>query len=80
MEVGERRARLARRHHLLPAARTADPVEAARTMVGPHGTDPGTVFLSAWARASGVTPAGIESVLYDDRAFIRILGMRPSSR
>ncbi|MDQ3751274.1 MAG: winged helix DNA-binding domain-containing protein [Actinomycetota bacterium] len=76
MDNRERRARLALRHGLSPSTRTAGPVEAACAVVGLHGTDPASVFLAVWARTSGVTPAAIERVLYDERALIRILGMR----
>lgn len=74
--MGERRARIAVRHRLLPAAHAAGPVEAARAVVGLHGTDPGTVFLSVGARTDGMAPADIERVLYEERKLIRILGMR----
>src|SRR5215211_667988 len=60
--IEERRARLGVRHHLAAAARTGV-VEAARDLVGLHGTDPATVYLA-------------DRALYDDRALVRILGMR----
>ncbi|MBV9253356.1 MAG: hypothetical protein JO054_03910, partial [Actinobacteria bacterium] len=44
--VGERRARLARRHLLAPGSEAASAVEAAAGVVALHATDPGTVFLS----------------------------------
>jgi hypothetical protein len=52
--VDERRARLARRHGLAPDGRAADVVEAARSVVALHGTDPATVYLSARARVDAM--------------------------
>ena len=71
----ERRARLGVRHHLAAGARTGA-VEAARDLVGLHGTDPATVFLSARARMADPRPEAVEQALYDDRTLVRILGMR----
>ena len=76
--TGERRARLAARHHLAPAARARDVVQAAGSLVGLHGTDPATVFLAARARvrAAEASVGSIERALYDDRSLVRMLGMR----
>jgi Winged helix DNA-binding domain len=74
--VQERRARLALRHHLAPAARAADPVEATRGVVGLHATDPASVFLAAAARTRAPTVAAVERALYEDRLLLRMLGMR----
>ena len=74
----ERRARLAVRHHLAPRARVADVVELAGDLVGLHGSDPATVYLSAAARSR--EPAGavtaLERSLYEHRALVRTLCMR----
>jgi hypothetical protein len=74
----ERRARLAVRHHLAASARTPDVVRSAGDLVGLHGSDPATVFLSAATRAR--TPAravgALERALYEDRKLVRTLGMR----
>jgi hypothetical protein len=51
-------------------------VEAARAVVVLHATDPATVHLSVAARVPGSEVAGTERALYDDRALIRMLGMR----
>ena len=73
--VEERRARLGVRHHL--AARTrGGVVEAARDLVGLHGTDPATVYLAARARMGDPLVAAVEQALYEDRALVRMLGMR----
>jgi Winged helix DNA-binding domain len=73
--VEERRARLGVRHHL--AARTrGGVVEAARDLVGLHGTDPATVYLAARARMGDPLVEAVEQALYEDRALVRMLGMR----
>ena len=74
--VGERRARLARRHHLAAEARAGHVVTAARDLVGLHATDPASVVLAAAARVDGFVPADLERACYDDRALVRALGMR----
>jgi hypothetical protein len=76
MAVDERRARLVRRHRLSPGDRTEDVLEAARSVVVLHSTDPVTVFLSVQARTSGVMQTDIERELYVERNLVRILGMR----
>jgi hypothetical protein len=76
IDVGERRARLGRRHHLAAEARAGDVVEATRGVVALHSTDPASVFISAWARVREAQIAGIERALYEDRLLVRMLGMR----
>jgi hypothetical protein len=76
IEVEERRARLMRRHRLGVANRARDVVEAVRSVVALHSTDPVTVYLSSWARTSGFLPADLERALYDERTLVRMLGMR----
>jgi hypothetical protein len=72
----ERRARLGRRHALAAEAQAADMVEATRSMVVLHATDPATVYLSTHARAPTVGPDDVARTLYDDRVLLRMLGMR----
>ena len=73
----ERRARLGRRHRLAPGRRAADVVEAARSVVCLHGTDPATVYLSAWARVEdGFAPADMDRALYEERTLVKHLAMR----
>jgi Winged helix DNA-binding domain len=74
--VGERRARLAVRHHVAPPHRARSIVEAARGVVCLHASDPASVYLSAWARVDGVTIDMVDGALYDDRALVRMLAMR----
>jgi hypothetical protein len=76
ISVDERRARLAHRHHLAAEARTDDVVRVAGDMVGLHGTDPASVFLSAAARMRRPSVDTIEQALYEKRALVRTLGMR----
>src|SRR5438445_1939886 len=75
--VAERRARLAARHHLAvrPATVPDAIVSTVADIIGLHGTDPASVYLSAWAR-TGATHADVEHALYTERSLIRMLGMR----
>jgi len=72
----ERRARLARRHRLARGDRAGDVVDAARSMVCLHGTDPATVYLSAWARVEGLAVSDLDKALYVDRSLVKHLAMR----
>jgi hypothetical protein len=74
--LDERRARLAIRHHLAPAARGSDVTEVARDLVGFHATDPATVYLAACARLVDGRVETVEKALYDQRLLVRMLGMR----
>jgi DNA glycosylase AlkZ-like len=76
IEVAERRARLARRHRLAPGLRAGDVVEAARSLVCFHATDPASVYLSAWARVDGMTVDELDRALYVDRSLVKHLAMR----
>jgi hypothetical protein len=76
IDDAERRTRLARRHRLAPGHRAPHVVEAARSLVALHGTDPSTIYLSAWARVDGMTVSDLERALYDDRSLVKHLAMR----
>ncbi|MGI8726459.1 MAG: DNA glycosylase AlkZ-like family protein, partial [Solirubrobacterales bacterium] len=76
IDPAERRTRLARRHRLAPLACAAGPVEAARSMVCLHATDPATVYLSAWARTDGMEIGTLERELYEERSLVKHLAMR----
>ncbi len=72
----ERRARLGVRHSLADGHGAADVVEAARSVVALHGTDPASTFLSALARTPGSAPDDLARALYDDRDLVRVLAFR----
>jgi hypothetical protein len=74
--VEERRARLARRHRLLPTTRIDDVARIADDLVALHSTDPVTVYLSAMARMRRPSVAAVEKALYDDRSVVRHHAMR----
>src|SRR5918997_2961426 len=76
VDLRERRARLARRHRVAPGERAGDVEEAARSLLCLHGTDPATVYLSAWARVEGMTVADLERALHVDRSLVKHLAMR----
>jgi hypothetical protein len=76
IDIADRRRRLAARHHLAPACRAGDVETVARNVVGIHGTDPGSVYLGAFARTKKLSPADLEQALYVDRSVLKILGMR----
>ncbi len=70
--VEQRRARLVARQ-LSPVGTT---LEAARSVLVLHATDPATVYLSVLARAPGLGLADVASALYEDRALVRMMAMR----
>jgi Winged helix DNA-binding domain len=72
----ERRARIARRHALAPAARVADPLSAARALTVLHATEAATVYLSLFARVDGLEVADVDRALYEDRSLVKQLAMR----
>ena len=76
MSVDERRARLVRRHRLVAQSRATTPLEVVESLVALHSTDPATVFLSTWARSVDFRPERLEDALYEERALVRMLGMR----
>ena len=76
--AAERRARLGLRHRLAGAARAGGPEEVAESLVALHGTDPATVYLAVGARLAepAKTVAETERALYEERALVRMHGMR----
>lgn len=74
--VEERRARLARRHRLLPEERTDDVTAIADDLVALHSSDPVTVYLSLWARMRTPSVAAVEQALYGERTLVRHHAMR----
>lgn len=73
---GHRRARLARRHMLLPSTRTDVIPAIADSLVALHSTDPSTVYLSLTARMQHPSIDAVSSALYDDRTIVRHHAMR----
>jgi hypothetical protein len=76
IDAEERRARLARRHRLARGERAHDVVEAARSVVCLHGTDPASVYLSAWARLEAMAVDAMDDALYRERSLVKHLAMR----
>ncbi|MFO0662284.1 MAG: winged helix DNA-binding domain-containing protein [Polyangiaceae bacterium] len=76
ISVNERRARLGIKHHLALEHRATHSTDIAKRLVGFHGTDPATVYLSAIARSQGNAIEELDSSLYEDRSLIRTMGMR----
>jgi Winged helix DNA-binding domain len=74
--VAERRARLGLRHRLASGARAPDPVEAARSLVAVHSTDPSSVYVGLLTRIAAGGIGDVERALYADKTLIRLLGMR----
>jgi len=72
----ERRARLARRHRIAAGHQALDVVEATRSMVCLHATDPASIYLSARARVADLARADLDRALYADRTLIKHLSMR----
>ncbi|SER26823.1 DNA glycosylase AlkZ-like family protein [Microlunatus flavus] len=69
--VEQRRARLARRHLLLPGTRTDDVAALADALVALHSSDPVTVYLSALARMAHPCLAAVDAALYEQRSVVR---------
>lgn len=74
IDDSERRARLARRHGLVGGH--PDVLAATTAMTVLHATEAATVHLALWARVPGVTVAGVDAALYDDRTLVKQLAMR----
>jgi hypothetical protein len=74
--IAERRARLARRHRLAPAARTDDVAAIADSLIALHSSDPVSVYLSAVARMRHPSIAAVDDALYEQRSVIRLHAMR----
>jgi uncharacterized protein YcaQ len=66
--------RLARHHLILPAGR--DPVAVCRDVCGIQAQLMPAAKLSIAARTSGLTPAAIETALWDTRKLVKALSMR----
>ncbi|MGH3211687.1 MAG: winged helix DNA-binding domain-containing protein [Trebonia sp.] len=73
VSVAQRRGRLVERQLL--GAPVGSVGEVAESLVALHATDPVTVYLSARAR-SRCAVDDVDAALYDERAVVRMLGMR----
>lgn len=69
-------ARVAARQGLLPGRRHPDLPALARALVALHGTEPTSIYLSAWARMPGLERTDMERALFEDRSLVRWLAMR----
>jgi DNA glycosylase AlkZ-like len=74
IDVAERRRRIGARHALAQSVASVD--EAARSVLALHGTDPASVYLSAWARVPGLTHADVDDALYESRTVVKHMAMR----
>jgi hypothetical protein len=72
----ERRARLALRHALAPAARVDSPEAATRAMTVLHATESATVYLSCWTRVRSFAYADLDRAITRDRTLMKQLAMR----
>lgn len=76
VETSERQARLARRHRLAPGHSAENVDEAARSLICLHGTDPGTIYMSARSRVEGMTVEDLDRALYTERSLVKHMAMR----
>ena len=76
MSDATRRRRLARRHLLVPAARTGSVSQVVDSLVALHSSDPTSVYLSAAARMRDATVDSIGTALYEERSVLRHHAMR----
>jgi len=72
--VAERRNRLARRHFLSEPGDDIGAVTAS--LIGLHGTDPATPYLSLWARLPDFTTGDLDAALYRERILVKHMAMR----
>jgi hypothetical protein len=70
-DLRERRARLVRRQ-----LSAASAVDAARSVVVLHATDPATVYLSVLARCPALGIDDVAREMYDERRLVRMMAMR----
>ncbi|MGO9506308.1 MAG: winged helix DNA-binding domain-containing protein [Mycobacterium sp.] len=73
--VAERRNRLARRHFLSGSEPPSLP-RVTGGLIGLHGSDPATPYLSSWARCPSFVTADLEHELYETRSTVKHLAMR----
>ncbi len=76
IDLEERRARLARRHLLLPGSRTDDVAAVSDALVALHSTDPVTVYLSVLARMAHPSLSAVDAALHEERSLVRHHALR----
>ena len=76
IDAAERRRRIGARHHLAAPLAKGDLAGLADGLAGIHATDPASVYMELRARTRDLTHADVERALYDDRALVKVLGMR----
>jgi hypothetical protein len=76
ISTAQRRARIARRHALIPGAYASSVAEAADAMTALHGTDHTSVYLQAQARLERSSIGSVGHELYDEPTVLRVLAMR----
>jgi hypothetical protein len=74
--IGERRARLARRHFMTGEPPPDGLTAVTSAMLGLHATDPATLYLSLWARIPGFAVEDLDRELYERRSVLKHLAMR----
>ena len=72
----ERRLRIGVRQALSAAHRLDDVTRVTEAMTVLHATEAATVHLAVAQRSEGLTPADVDSALYDDRSVVKQLAMR----
>jgi hypothetical protein len=76
IDTAERRRRIGARHALATPRSKADIARLADDMAGIHATDPASVYMELRARTRDLVHADVERALYNDRALVKVLGMR----
>ena len=72
----ERRRRIGVRQALSAAHRLDDVTRVTEAMTVLHATEAATVHLAVAQRSEGLTPADVDTALYDDRSVVKQLAMR----
>ncbi|RJO79178.1 winged helix DNA-binding domain-containing protein [Nocardia panacis] len=72
----QRRARMGRRHALAPESRLRDLLATVRAMTVLHATEPGTPYLSLFARMESFELADLDRALYESKSLVKQSAMR----
>lgn len=76
IDTAERRRRIGARHALARRRPKTELPALADGMAGIHATDPASVYFELLARTNNLSHADVERAMYDDRALVKVLGMR----